>query len=103
MGALSDHSPHQSMYFVFLKASMSFVYTQNKHSLTKDGRQIALFTTEDEGKTRIDFAEQDGTLIPFLILFAIFIDIRYYAYRGTTTHTFFPRDKHEELSKWTPE
>ena len=79
------------------------VHSKRKHSLTKDGRQIALFTMEDEGKTRIDFAEQDGILIPFLILFAIFIDIQYYAYRGTTTHTFVPRDKHEELSKWTPE
>ena len=55
-----------------------------------------------EGNTRIDFAEQDGTLVPFLIFFAIFIDIQYYAYRGATTYTFVPRDKHKELSKWMP-
>ena len=78
-------------------------HSKRKHSLTKDGKQIALFTMEDEGRTRIDFAEQDGILIPFLILFAIFIDIQYYAYRGATTYTFVPRDKHEELSKWMPE
>lgn len=79
------------------------VHSKKKHSLTKDGRQIALFTTEDEGKTRIDFAEQDGTLIPFLILFAIFIDIQYYAYRGTTTWTYVPRDKHKKLAEWKPD
>ena len=78
-------------------------HSKRKHSLTKDGKQIALFTMEDEGRTRIDFAEQDGILIPFLILFAIFIDIQYYAYSGATTYTFVPRDKHEELSKWMPE
>ena len=57
----------------------------------------------DADQNHIDFAEQDGILIPFLILFAIFIDIQYYAYRGATTYTFVPRDKHEELSKWMPE
>lgn len=77
--------------------------SKRKHSLTKDGKQIALFTMEMKGGLSIDFAEQDGILIPFLILFAIFIDIQYYAYRGATTYTFVPRDKHEELSKWMPE
>ena len=78
-------------------------HSKRKHSLTKDGKQIALFTMEDEGRTRIDFAEQDGILIPFLILFAIFIDIQYYAYRGATTYTYVHKDKWKKLSEWTPD
>jgi len=78
-------------------------HSKKKHSLTKDGKQIALFTVVDEGNTRIDFAEQDGALISFLILFAIFIDIQYYAYRGATTYTYVHKDKWKKLSEWTPD
>lgn len=77
-------------------------HSQKKHSLTKDGRQIALFTIKEEGKDRIDFAAQDDVLIPILLLFAIFIDIQYYAYRGPTTYTYVHKDKWEKLSEWTP-
>lgn len=77
-------------------------HSQKRHSLTKGGRQIALFTMEEEGNNRIDFAEQDDILIPILLLVAIFIDIQYYAYRGATTYTYVHKDKWKDLSEWTP-
>ena len=78
-------------------------HSGKKHSLTKDERQIALFFLEYEGKYCIDFAERDHALIPLLLLFAIFIDIQDYAYRGAATYTIVPRDKWKELAEWTPE
>lgn len=77
-------------------------HSGKRNSLTKDGRQVALFTTEEEGKNRIDFSKQDEALIPVLLLLAIFIDVQSYAYRGATTYTYVPRDKWKSLSEWKP-
>ena len=84
-------------------------HSGKKHSLTMNQRQIALFFMEydgkyyNDGKYCIDFAEQDKTLVPLFLLFAIFIDVQYYTHKGATTYTFISRDKHKEMSKWTPE
>ena len=78
-------------------------HSGKKHSLTRDGRQIARFFMEYNGKICIDFAEQDHDLIPLLLLFAIFIDVQDYAHKGRTVYTFVPGDKQKERSNWTPE
>ncbi len=77
-------------------------HSGKRNSLMRDGRQVALFTMEDEGKNRIDFSKQDEALIPVLLLLAIFIDVQSYAYRGATTYTYVPRDKWKSLSEWKP-
>ena len=92
--------------YVFHIAQSVYVlraHSGKKYSLTKDERQIALFFLECEGKYRIDFAERDRTLIPLLLLLAIFIDVQDYAYRGAATDTYVPRDKRKELAEWIPE
>lgn len=93
----SEYTFHFAQSTYILRA-----HSGKKHSLTMGERQIALFFLACEGEYHIDFAEQDHALIPLLLLFAAFIDVQNYAYRGATTYTFVPGDKHKELANWKP-